>query len=114
MIHSSAILAMTMLVVDSINLHTNYQKEGEFSPAQYSFQYGVRDGEVGLKYGQRETRAGTVTTGSYSVFLPDGRVEKVSYTVDPVAGYEAVVTYEGGTGEQPQQHAAYPQHPFLG
>ena len=48
------------------------------------------------------------------MFLPDGRIEKVSYTVDPVAGYEAVVTYEGGTGEQPQQHAAYPQHPLLG
>ena len=54
-----------MLVVDSINLHTNYQEEGEFSPAQYSFEYGVRDGEVGVNYGQQETRAGTVTTGRY-------------------------------------------------
>merc|ERR1712168_769379 len=114
MLHSAAILAIIILVVDSINLHTNYQEEFEFSPAQYSFEYGVRDGEVGDNYGQQETRAGTVTTGSYSVFPPDGRIEKVSYTVDPVGGYEAVVTYEGGTGEQPQQHAAYPQHPLLG
>merc|ERR1712083_85349 len=113
-IHGAAILAISILVVDTINLPTNYQEEFEFSPAQYSFEYGVRDGEVGVNYGQQETRAGTVTTGSYSVFLPDGRIEKVSYTVDPVAGYEAVVTYEGGTGEQPQQHAAYPQHPLLG
>jgi len=71
MIHSAAILAITILVVDTINLHTNYQEDFEFSPAQYSFEYGVRDGEVGVNYGQQETRAGTVTTGSYSVFLPD-------------------------------------------
>merc|ERR1719206_364338 len=86
----------------------------EFSPAQYSFEYGVRDGEVGVNYGQQETRAGTVTTGSYSVALPDGRIEKVHYTVDPVGGYEAVVTYEGGAEEQPQQQAGYPQYSVLG
>merc|ERR1711942_145398 len=113
-ISSAVILATTILVVDSINLHTNYQEEFEFSPAQYSFEYGVRDGEVGVNYGQQETRAGTVTTGSYSVALPDGRIEKVHYTVDPVGGYEAVVTYEGGAGEQPLQQAGYPQYSVLG
>merc|ERR1712243_134494 len=96
MISSAAVLAITILVVDSINLHTNYQEEFEFSPAQYFFEYGVRDGQVGVNYGQQETRAGTVTTGSYRV--------------DPVGGYEAVVTYEGGAGEQPLQHAGYPQY----
>merc|ERR1711874_342349 len=76
-----------------------------------------RDGEVGLNYGQQETRAGTVTTGSYNVVLPDGRVQTVRYTADPVAGYVAEVTYEGGTGLQPQQHASaagYPQQQVVG
>jgi len=48
------------------------------------------------------------------VALPDGRIEKVHYTVDPVGGYEAVVTYEGGAEEQPQQQAGYPQYSVLG
>ena len=51
------------MLVDGINLPVNYQEEFEFSPAQYSFEYGVKDGETGVNYGQQETRAGTVTSG---------------------------------------------------
>merc|ERR1711862_939120 len=58
MISSAVILATTILVVDSINLHTSYQEEFEFSPAQYSFEYGVRDGEVGVNYGQQKQELG--------------------------------------------------------
>ena len=65
MICRAVLLALAILLVDSINPPTSYQQDYEFSPAQYSFQYGVRDGEEGLNYGQQETRAGTVTTGRY-------------------------------------------------
>merc|ERR1712189_154295 len=73
----------------------------EFSPAQYSFEYGVKDHVGGVDYGQQETRSGTHTLGSYSVALPDGRVETVHYSVDPVAGYVAEVTYQDGPVIQP-------------
>merc|ERR1712117_455901 len=44
-----------------------------------------------------------VTTGSYRVNLPDGRVQVVSYTVDAYNGYVADVRYEG--------EAVYPEEP---
>ena len=62
-ISSVSILVLTIMLVDGINLPINYQEEFEFSPAQYSFEYGVKDVETGANYGQQETRAGTVTQG---------------------------------------------------
>ena len=42
-------------------------------------------------FGHAETRRGDVTTGSYFVALPDGRLQTVVYTVDKVNGYRAKV-----------------------
>nr|XP_045624490.1 pro-resilin-like [Procambarus clarkii] len=65
------------------------------APAKYSFSWKVKDDASGNDFGHDETRDGPHTEGVYYVLLPDGRVQKVVYTVDGEGGYVPVVTYEG-------------------
>ncbi|XP_037076939.1 cuticle protein 7-like [Pollicipes pollicipes] len=69
------------------------------APVQYEYQYAVSDEYAGLDYGQTESRNGYETTGSYHVLLPDGRVQRVQYSVVGDQGYDADVTYEGEAKE---------------
>ena len=62
-------------------------------PAAYGYQYAVADPDSGSNFGQAETRNGASTSGSYYVNLPDGRTQKVVYTVNGLDGYVAEVTY---------------------
>ncbi|XP_057365441.2 uncharacterized protein LOC130686166, partial [Daphnia carinata] len=63
-------------------------------PAQpYSFNWAVYDG-YGNDYSHYESSDSKVTTGSYRVLLPDGRVQIVTYKADSY-GYTADVKYEG-------------------
>merc|ERR1712128_273749 len=72
----------------------------EVSP--YTYQYAVADDYFGSNFQASETDDGTAArTGSYSVALPDGRTQHVSYTANDIDGYVATVTYDG--------QAAYPQ-----
>merc|ERR1711922_89120 len=72
----------------------------EVSP--YQFQYAVADDYSGSNFQASETNDGTAArTGSYSVALPDGRTQHVSYTANDIEGYVATVTYDG--------QAAYPE-----
>ncbi|XP_045617311.1 cuticle protein 7-like [Procambarus clarkii] len=64
-------------------------------PARYNFGYSVNDDYSGNNFGHQETRDGYDTKGSYSVQLPDGRVQQVTYTVNGDSGYVAEVTYYG-------------------
>ena len=66
--------------------------------AQYSFGYSIADTETGDSKTRQETRNGDVTTGSYSVADPDGRIRTVTYTADAVNGFQAQVTYDGEAG----------------
>ena len=56
-------------------------------PAEYNFEYAVEDEETGNNFGQEEVRDGDVTTGSYFVQMPDGRMQIVNYSVDGDSGY---------------------------
>ena len=72
-------------------------------PAAYSFEWLVKDDYSKNDYGQKESRSGANTKGSYRVALPDGRIQTVTYTVDGYGGYVVDVQYSG--------EAQYPDTP---
>ena len=55
----------------------------------------MKDDDSNNDFGQNEERDGDVTSGSYYVALPDGRIQRVTYSVNGDGGYLAEVTYEG-------------------
>ncbi|KAK8383845.1 hypothetical protein O3P69_015940 [Scylla paramamosain] len=61
----------------------------------YNFGYAVRDGRSGNDFGHQETRDLDSTVGSYHVYLPDGRLQQISYRVHGGSGYLAQVTHKG-------------------
>jgi len=82
---------------------------GGYSPAApppvaavpvYGYKYQVTapplyKGHTPTNFGHKEERNGYQTQGLYYVLLPDGRLQKVAYTVDKDSGYVAHVSYEG-------------------
>jgi len=65
----------------------------EAHPYQYS--YAVADDYSKSIFNAQEASKAGVVTGSYSVHLPDGRIQTVTYTADHINGYVADVSYEG-------------------
>jgi hypothetical protein len=64
----------------------------DFDPnPQYNYGYSVQDGLTGDAKGHQESRSGDVVQGQYSLVEPDGAVRTVTYTSDPVNGFNAVV-----------------------
>merc|ERR1712076_16519 len=65
-------------------------------PSPYQYTYAVADDYSGAAFNQEEQNDGNgVVAGSYSVNLPDGRVQTVTYHANDYDGYVADVTYEG-------------------
>ncbi|XP_037791681.1 uncharacterized protein LOC119587009 [Penaeus monodon] len=81
---------------------------------QYNFNYAINDA-FGNDFGHQEGRDGYNTQGSYYVQLPDGRLQRVTYTVNGNQGYVAQVTYEG-VAQYPafQPSASYSPAPSYG
>lgn len=63
--------------------------------AAYRYLYTVADSLSGASFNVGEERDGALTSGAYSVALPDGRIQTVNYRVTPESGYVADVTYTG-------------------
>merc|ERR1711970_1279681 len=71
-------------------------------PSPYTYTYGVAYDYSKATFNAAETGDGNGNAeGSYSVALPDGRIQHVNYKADGYEGYVADVTYEGT--------AAYPE-----
>ena len=66
----------------------------------------MEDAESAVNFGHDESRDGDATYGSYSVHLPDGRIQTVTYTVNGDSGYVAEVTYEG-EARYPEETPSY-------
>merc|ERR1719291_583929 len=65
-------------------------------PEPYTYTYGVADDYSKANFNAAETAdANGVVGGSYSVSLPDGRIQTVTYTADHTNGYVAEVSYSG-------------------
>ncbi|CAK1549146.1 unnamed protein product [Leptosia nina] len=62
-------------------------------PANYSFEYMVKDEPSGNDFGHRESRQGDKTEGLYYVLLPDGRKQTVEYEADE-NGYRPRISYQ--------------------
>merc|ERR1712066_658850 len=81
----------------------------EVSP--YTYQYAVADDYSNSNFNAAESDDGTgKREGSYSVALPDGRIQHVNYHVNDYDGYVAEVTYDG-TAQSPDAVPAYAPAP---
>ncbi|CAL8072364.1 unnamed protein product [Orchesella dallaii] len=58
---------------------------------QYNYGYSVSDALTGDSKTATETRDGDVVKGQYSLVEPDGSIRTVTYTADPINGFNAVV-----------------------
>merc|ERR1712071_639215 len=97
LVNMQVLIAFSALVATSLAAPQGYTAESVYSdvPALYTYTYAVKDDSTNNNFGTEERRDGPNTQGSYYVSLPDGRLQKVAYSVSGDGGYVADVTYEG-------------------
>ena len=85
-------------------------------PSPYSYTYAVNDDYSGSRFDAAESADGAGgVAGSYSVALPDGRIQHVTYNANGYDGYVADVTYEGVAAYATAPVVAHAvAHPALG
>merc|ERR1712051_260816 len=90
-------LALSALLLASVSAAPSGPAPlGPIIPPVYNYNYAVKDDYSGSIFTAAEERDNYNAAGSYSVNLPDGRVQIVSYSVSgPDGGYIADVKYEG-------------------
>ena len=81
----------------------------------YEYSYAVADDYSKSIFNAQEASKAGVVTGSYSVHLPDGRIQTVTYTADHANGYVATVEYSGEAVYPPAPAGGYvgENHPYV-
>merc|ERR1711955_166627 len=88
--------------------------EPEAPPQPYAYQYGVADDYSNSNFKKEESQdANGNVLGSFTIALPDGRIQTTSYTADPVNGFVAQVSYEGTPVYPPEPAEGYGYKPAL-
>ena len=73
----------------------NTYKDYNQQPISYSYNYNVNDSPYGPQFSKQEHSDGYLTRGEYSVKLPDGRTQTVTYSVQGEGGFSVNVHYTG-------------------
>merc|ERR1711881_553848 len=77
-------------------------------PSPYTYTYAVADDYSNANFQQSESNDGTgAVSGSYSVNLPDGRIQTVTYNANDATGNIAEVTYTGEAQYPPAPAGGY-------
>ncbi|XP_057381211.1 cuticle protein 21-like [Daphnia carinata] len=91
----SALIAVALAETAYPANYAAYDKPSyDYAPQPYSYSYAVKDDASYNDYSHSESSDGKVVTGSYTVALPDGRTQIVTYKADS-NGYVADVKYIG-------------------
>ncbi|KAF2368098.1 Insect cuticle protein [Trinorchestia longiramus] len=86
---------MVMVATHPVDPYGGGHKGFKFPPKPYAFSYGIEDKHYGPSFMQQEKSDGHTVKGSYTVQLPDGRLQTVTYTADHDNGFFADVKYSG-------------------
>merc|ERR1712026_382026 len=83
-------------------------KEEKLPPQPYAYEYGVADDYSKANFKKTETQdAEGKVSGSFTIALPDGRIQTTTYTADHYNGFVAEVTYEGTPVYPPEPKEGY-------
>merc|ERR1719320_2429141 len=99
------VLTLALLSSGKLVGSQGVHQEEHYEPSPYRYEYEVHDDKVYLGFGAEEEGDGKDNVvGFYHVQLPDGRLQKVTYTVNGYGGYIADVAYDG-EAVHPSYHA---------
>merc|ERR1711935_256855 len=108
------LLALALVASASAAGPPPYGAPGPYAPAvklppqPYAYEYGVADDYSKANFKKTETQdANGLVQGSFTIALPDGRIQTTTYTADHVNGFVAEVTYQGTPVYPPEPAAGY-------